>query len=427
MPLDPATNKNIPPVVFILLDAFRWDYLQPEITPTLWKLKNEGIYAQKLRPSFGFCEIAESSTGVRPDTSGLFTQLTFLDTKLSVSKRAYLSTIEKLAKAVAWYGGRGSTKLGRLLTVDLIKPLLSDIKVDALRYNIPLQLLPLLKAVEARRYTEPNAFECESCFDILTQNGLSIYDETYVINSKVSGPDSDRITQLMGKAGDNLDLLMIYLGGCDEFGHVAGPGSDRLQKAIEEQDQWIAQLIEAFPTNTRFLIVGDHGMVPVTQTVDVQEALSETMRGLVHSRDYILFLDSTLARVWWNNANAGRALKAAFAKPPLSELGIAIDKKEAQSLNIPAPGDLYGHIIWRANPGVMIYPDYFNNTVPVGMHGYPTDLDEQKGMAIVWGKDISQQKLSEVELIDICPTICDLFQLPFPAQNQGQSLLAYPG
>jgi len=138
MSLPSTTHKNTAPVVFMLLDAFRWDYLQPELTPNLWKLKNEGIYAQKLRPSFGFCEIAESSTGVRPDTSGLFTQLTFTKTQLPTTTRIYLSLIKKLAKWVAWYGGRGSTKLTNLLTRDLVKPLLSDTKMDALRYNIPL-------------------------------------------------------------------------------------------------------------------------------------------------------------------------------------------------------------------------------------------------------------------------------------------------
>ncbi|MFT5367937.1 MAG: hypothetical protein ACI8V2_002900 [Candidatus Latescibacterota bacterium] len=422
MSLLPESNKNIPPTVFILLDAFRWDYLQSETAPVLWQLKNEGIYAKKLRPSFGFCEIAESSTGVRPNVSGMFTQLTFNRTHHSLLQEQYLNLIEQAAGWVAAYGGRGSTRLTNWLTRDLIKPLLTDQKVDALRYNIPLQLLPLLTAVEARRYTDLDAFDVESCFDMLTKNKRQIYDDVYVINSKVSGTDEDRVAKLIDKANDPFDLFMIYLGGCDELGHAFGPNSKELRHAVSQQDRWIAQLIEAFPPQSRFLLVGDHGMLPVTDTIDIGTTIDSALQGFKHAKDYILFLDSTLARVWWSNDRAGKALQEAFTNPPLTQKGTLINDAEAEQLAIPKPGARYGQLIWRANPGVMIFPDYFNTKIPVGMHGYPTHLDEQKGMAVLWGHDIPSGQIDEVELIDICPTICDLFNLPHPEQNQGRSL-----
>ncbi|MBT5829200.1 MAG: hypothetical protein HOH77_03300 [Candidatus Latescibacteria bacterium] len=427
MSLPLVSNKNIPPTVFILLDAFRWDYLQAETAPVLWQLKEEGIYAKKLRPSFGFCEIAESSTGVRPNQSGLFTQLTFAKTQHGRIQSTYLKLIEQIATWVELYGGRGSTRLTNLLTKDFITPLFADQRVDNLRYNIPLRLLPLLSAVEARRYTEPNAFDIESCFDVLTKNGKRTYDDVYVINSKVSGTDESRVATLIEKAQHDFDLFMIYLGGCDEFGHRFGPNSEELQDIVSQQDRWINQLIKAFPPATRFLIVGDHGMLPVTDTIDIGTTIRQALSGFKHARDYILFLDSTLARVWWHNERAGEALREIFAAPPISQKGKIIDVKEAQRLAIPPPGERYGQLIWRANPGVMVFPDYFNNKVPLGMHGYPTHLDEQKGMAILWGQNIPSAEIDEIELIDLCPTICELFELSPPATNQGHSLFDQVG
>lgn len=413
----------MPPLIFILLDAFRWDYLQPEIAPNLWKLKTQGIYAQKLRPSFGFCELSESATGARPDVSGKFTQLTFLKTRHSAMTKIYLDLLNWAANQVRNYGGRGSTRMTRWITQDLMHPLLKDPKMSALSYHIPLPLLPLLTAVEARRYTDSGAFGIESCFDILTHAGHKIYDDTYVINNKVSGPDGDRVAQLIANANNDHALYMIYLGGCDEYGHNFGPESEELRNGVAQQDQWIAQLIEAFPEDARFLIVGDHGMLPVTNTIDISSLIAQELPNLKHTHDYTIFLDSTLARVWWHNDRAGQALQSLFSKPPLTQKGLVIDPTEAKNLCIPPPGDRYGQIIWRANPGVMIFPDYFNAKIPVGMHGYPTHINEQKGMAILWGKDMPQGQIDEVELIDICPTICDLFHLPFPKQNQGHSLL----
>ncbi len=413
----------MPPLIFILLDAFRWDYLQPDTAPTLWQLKEQGLYAQKLRPSFGFCELTESATGARPDISEKFTQLTFIETRHSSSKKNYLNLLNWAAEKVKNYGGRGSTRMTRWLTKDLIRPMLKDPQMSTLSYNIPLPLLPLLTAVEARRYTDRGAFGIESCFDVLTNAGYKIFDDTYVINNKVSGPDQDRVAQLTSKVTSDHDLYMIYLGGCDEYGHNFGPDSQELKNGVTQQDTWIAQLIKTFPKDSRFLVVGDHGMLNVTNTIDIAAIIKRELPQLKHTRDFTLFLDSTLARVWWHNNQTGQALQKLFSHPPFTPKGMVIDETEAKHLCIPPPGDRYGQIIWRANPGVMIFPDYFNAKIPVGMHGYPTHIDEQKGMAILWGKDIPQGHIDEVELIDICPTICDLFQLPSPKQNQGRSLL----
>ena len=61
--------------VLILLDAFRWDYLDAQNTPNLWSMRERGLYVRRLRPSLGFCERTELLTGAYPVTTGNFTAI----------------------------------------------------------------------------------------------------------------------------------------------------------------------------------------------------------------------------------------------------------------------------------------------------------------------------------------------------------------
>ena len=62
---------------FLLLDAFRWDYIDVENTPTLYALSQRGHYAKKLKSSPGFTQRSSIFTGTWPDTTGNFTMFTY--------------------------------------------------------------------------------------------------------------------------------------------------------------------------------------------------------------------------------------------------------------------------------------------------------------------------------------------------------------
>jgi len=63
-------------VVFIVCDAIRWDYLTEDDSPFLLNLAENGTYAEKVKPSLGFCERTEMFSGTRPEDSGYFTAFT---------------------------------------------------------------------------------------------------------------------------------------------------------------------------------------------------------------------------------------------------------------------------------------------------------------------------------------------------------------
>jgi hypothetical protein len=61
------------------------------------------------------------------------------------------------------------------------------------------------------------------------------------------------------------DLLFVHFHGVDDTGHTYGPGSPEQLSAIEEEDGAVGELIEAIPSDTLVLVVGDHGMHQVQE------------------------------------------------------------------------------------------------------------------------------------------------------------------
>lgn len=420
------------PVVVILLDAFRWDYLTPKDTPYMWDIRQRGLSIRQLTPSFGFCEISEYATGVRPDTSQKFTQLSFGRTEVSPFLWAAARLSDLAEQACSRYHGRGSGRLRNWIAGDLLRHLCIDPEVVNLRYRVPLPLLPLLTMPEASRYTDRDAMGTQTLFDVLRDAGRGIDDDGFVSYAKVTGSDDSRAAELISRldrpASFSTDLFLIYLGECDGSGHTYGPEAPQTRRAAARQSARVEEIISAFTTwapRTRFVVVGDHGMLPVQRYFDAGCHIQRAARGggLRHYRDYLLFLDSTMVRIWFKSAPAADILSTTIASPPFRSTGTLLTTELAKRRHVPGPGDAYGHLIWMADPGTMVFPDYFNREPPKGMHGYDTRLDDQKGMAILFGEGIAPGVVEEAELVDLCPTICNLLGIPNPDRCQGHPLL----
>jgi predicted AlkP superfamily pyrophosphatase or phosphodiesterase len=63
--------------VFIILDAFRWDYLNPEDTPFLWQRASEGLHVRRMISSTGFAQRAAMFTGAYPDVTDCYTMFCY--------------------------------------------------------------------------------------------------------------------------------------------------------------------------------------------------------------------------------------------------------------------------------------------------------------------------------------------------------------
>ena len=85
----------------------------------------------------------------------------------------------------------------------------------------------------------------------------------------------------------------------------------------------------------------------------------------------------------------------------LNKSGIFVDDQIAKDEKIPYGDSRYGDLIWLANEGNIIFPDFFHRTEPYkGMHGYDVNQSTSKGTCFIHNPE-EIVKMDEIELVDI--------------------------
>jgi hypothetical protein len=407
--------------VLVLLDAFQWDYLDAHDTPTLWDMRRQGLYVSRILPSLGFCERTEILTGAFPCTSGNFTAIGY-DPAASPYRR-----IRPLLKLLAPLDrlGRLRSPMRRLMT-----RILQQLGIRMPVFQIPLDQLHRFALTEDRRdHFGSRAFAVESLVDVMQTAGRRVYAGAFTAVGMPNGDDANRVRLALDHVRDACDLYLVYLGELDRVGHHFGPDSTQRRETSCLIDAQIHSLRTAFESHfetVHWVILGDHGMMPVERRVDAGALVhaAAQRQGLKLHSDYLIFLDSTLVRLWPQTQQASHLLAQTLTSPPLADLGELITPAQADSLHIPAPGELYGDLIWWCSPGTLVFPDYFHVArPPKGMHGYDPGLPQSQGMALVISPGMVPHQIEQGELVDICPTLCDLMGLRHPTKSQGTSFV----
>ncbi len=384
-------NKTL----FVVIDAFRWDYLTKENSPFLFRLKEKSIYVKKIKPSLGFCEISEFLTGTSPNKNKNFTQFNFSEESPYKKIKPLLNIANLIEKIVP----------NKKLIHRGLERILKFFGFRYLIYNIPFKVLNKIKPTEAERsYFEGGAFKVESIFDILDKREVDT--ENFVEYNYIQGDDEFRFRNLINKSKTK-KFYIAYFGGLDGKGHKFGPGSREIKEEVKKVDRYLQTISKRF-VGFNIIFLGDHGMLEVKEYLNMGKKIEGICKRHKINPDKIdVFLDSTIVRINSKDKGTESILKEEFKKMKGGKL---LDKKD------------YGGIVWSINKGGMIYPDYFNFKKPRGMHGYREE-NYQKGLCIITGPRLKKKKISEGNLIDVCPTLCDLLNIRYPKQNEGKSLL----
>lgn len=418
-----------PSVVFVLLDAFRWDYVNPVDTPFLHGLSKSGLFVQRLVSSSGFAQRTALFCGTSPDRTGNYAMFAFdpgrSPFRFLAPYRSILAFIQTLADARL----RGSGRLSDAVRRRYIEPRARMRAAYAPSAFIPLHVLQYIGIAEDEKPIHlPGALPAESVFDVLSREGV---DYSYLMFPTVNCDDDATLTRALDEIRERRRLYCIQFSDADLFCHLEGPESATRHRVAGEIDRKLRVLQQAFHAagdGATFFVVGDHGMMEVEETVNVAAIVHgrAKRRGLRHGTDYLLFLDSTLARLWALRDGAEGRLDELFDDPALQRAGTRITATLAREYRIPWPDRRYGDRIWWARPGVLIHPDYFHppHQVVRGMHGYDSRHEKMQGFAAVHGAGIRPNWMATASLVDVCSTLCEVLGVPVPTQNDGRSLLA---
>ena len=391
------------PLVLILLDACRWDYIDPETTPFLWKQAETGRHYRRVIPSPGFCERTEILTGKSPAESGFFTAVGHNP------KQSPYSGLKPMLSALH--------QLEKLFPLPLWPKALRRILHQFMRrrrhgfgpYYIPLTLLDRFSLTEDHYdYSDPRALASPSLLSIVEEHGFRTYYDSFTALGMFNTNSDEERLQLALTAADcsTIKLFLVYHSAPDFFGHQFGPQHAEMRTVMAGVDDQIRCFCEDFVArrpDARFVIIGDHGMSQVRERVD---AGSEVVRigkelGFKAGKDFVFFLDSTMLRVWFETPDVRSRLEPVIAESRLLvSRGRIVTKELAESLHMPVADRRYGDLIWWADRGVLVWPDFFHSPSShvSGMHGYDTSHEDSHGTCIAFGPGVSAKKVETLEL-----------------------------
>lgn len=304
-------------------------------------------------------------------------------------------------------------KLLKTLTTIIDKMSLSDYVNKALRYIlfkmfreeygtphlIPPQYLEYFRTYKHVHKNIPDLFQ------ILNQKGVRA---TWV-EPKLTLMEEVWLRKLP-KYFRKYDFIILKLNSLDRLGHTYGPSSNEIKKRVEYLDSEIEKSSHMLSKEYRdlsFIIMSDHGMVPVEKTINIETKL-HTEIDAKPLKDYLYYIGSTFASFWFFNDNARKEIMSILQK--LRDYGRILTDDEFNSLGISS--ELYGCIIFVLNESIVFFPSFFQRrNISKGMHGYfNTQYDKP-----IFITNIDNSKLRypyQLRFTDVNKVILEFFEVP---------------
>ncbi|HWG89611.1 MAG TPA: alkaline phosphatase family protein [Candidatus Thermoplasmatota archaeon] len=423
------TTTPPPTTLLLILDACRRDYLTPENAPFLSGLLKTGVSASIESPP-GFTQRTTMFTGTYPDTSGNFQAFGYNP------EASPFRWLRKLGPLNSLYQPRKVMFPARLAVKKVTQWVSGHYHTDPAW--IPATYLPNFEVVEdGKPIFEPGALPLTSIFDLCRDAGKSF---KYLAHP-ISGND-DEIFQMLLDTYNNKEphsLVFAQFSNLDERGHHHGPlvpegrrparnqkpaDVEVMKREIREVDRKCEAIYNAMKANYpqfAFLAIGDHGMAPVQEKVNILKELKQLP--LKAGKDYVVFVNSTIAEFWFQNDRARDLITNLLDQAPYGRIMREAERREHR---VWWTHRRYGDLLFAANVGVLFWPDYFHVVEHdiKGMHGYIDKPEETTGVLASGGTLVQGPlELGNRNLVDVFPTLCNLVGVPTPPTNEGKSLI----
>lgn len=395
-------------VVMIWLDGFSSRNLDPQKMPFIFELSQSG-FATTLEPLFAFAGIGASAfTGTKINTHKIWCDYV-------------LEKSEAPPSILKWL-----LRLCDLLPQDIMNQYARYMVYRVFRLNpgtpnlIPVELVDFFKVKERKRLTDEKPIEgTTTLFDQLRRYGATFLTLSFY-ESIIEAQTVRRACAAMDK---DYRFILLRLASLDRLGHKHGPESEEVRKRLGEIDAIVREVTEKgieSNSSVHFVIFSDHGMVPVKGHVDLLSLLERLPVKM--PRDYIVFLNSTVASFWFSNDRAEEIIAGELGS---IEPGMVLDKSKLKQLEIDEIGSEYGDLLFALKEGNVFFPDFYRRRrPPKGMHGYAfATYDKPPFIIYSPGISYNSSRDANARFIDVMPTILDLLNLPVPSTCEGKSLL----
>jgi hypothetical protein len=381
------------PLLCVLVDAFRHDYLDEQRTPFLARLAASGR-AAPLPTILGYSDAVRATifTGTYPDEHGYWMEYRFSDgTTDPFRPFSRMGALDAIPSDLVRRGAKyllSSTVMPVLARRRGYPTLgLRDIPFGSLRdFDYTLEV-PMASS---------HALPVPTVFDRLTDAGMGW---AYLATPDLSGASLlERIERLPRETA----LVFVYLHHLDMVSHLHGVGGGRFQRVLGETDRRVAGIASAVGKRLgrpEILVFSDHGMSDATRYV----SLPELRRHRSFGTRFSFALDATMVRLRYRERD-----------PQLTEElhrivqqrmpGRWLNEDDRRAFRLPTDMAPWGDDVFLTEPGVVIFPNFHSYVRPKAMHAYdPADLDQDGIVVASAGVELAERP----QLIDLSGAIAE--------------------
>ena len=348
--------------IFLFIDALGW-----ELVERSGFMKERLPYRRKIEMQFGYSSTAIPTilSGKTPAEHGHLGLFRFAPEASPFKALARIAPL--LWPASFWNRGRVRNLLSRL-----VKRFYGFTGYFQL-YQMPFKKLALMDYCEKHDLFAAHGMgEIENLRDLLLRSGRPFHISDWHIG------DRRNFAAARQAIAEGKSFLFVYTAELDALLHQYPVLID---EAIREKLEWYTGEIESLFSecervnrSLRLTVISDHGMTPLTRTVDLKSAIEKT--GLVFGRDYGCCYDSTLLRATFLAPGAETAIREALR--PFADCGHWLSEEEEKRYGIYRADRSFGDAIFLMDPGIQIVPSDMGMRPLNGMHGFaPEDKDSQ--------------------------------------------------
>lgn len=398
----------------VQLDAFKHNYINERHSPFLYSLKENGV-SGRLIPPFGFEPDAAYLAGLHPEEcdhgmhywySPENSVFYFVEGWGNFAQRfPYL--LQRILGKIITHIAQRSGKCKRM-------------KVDVTTAHIPFPLLCYFDIVNKSWPFEKGFCPRQTVFDLLRGENR----EWLYIGAPIGDSSAEFVCgELKNLIDDRTEFVFLSIGDLDYVGHRFGPESEERKQKFTQVDEYLAEIFDFLEKKygkVTLLIWGDHGMVAVKNLINIKSKLDGL--GLRLCEDYVYFLDSTFARFWLFDEEMQRQVIAALSH---LDAGCLIKDREKDEYRINYGHNRFGELIWWADGGTLIFPNFWQDKKPVkGMHGYRREVTDNHAGLLLYDPDLgeSRQLKEPLEMVDVFATMVDILGLEMPGDAHGRSI-----
>jgi len=380
---DKRVKKSDNYVVVVSVDGFRWDYDRLYDTPSLNRMAEEGVKAERMIPSFPvktFPNHYSMATGLYPDHHGIIHNSFFAPELGLYYRMKDRSVIEN----PALYGGE-------------------PVWVTAQKSGIR----------SAAFYWVGSEAPVKGMYPYYWKK----YEDNFNFASRI-----DTIIKWLSYSPDRRPrLIMTYFPEPDATGNISGPVSAETQQVVERADSLIGVLrnrLAALPVSRKInlIVVSDHGMGTISKEryLNLQDIIPERLVKRISGSSPVYLLEPAHGK------------KDSILKIVNPVKGLKAWSKD----NLP------GHLHYGTNPRIpeiIIIPDSswmvdirpMPTVIKLGAHGYDNSNTDMHAIFYAAGPAFKKNyKLPQLYNVDIYNLICQLLDIE-PAPNDGDPSVVY--